>query len=571
VQRILSRVMFVALLWGAVPAAAAPLPSTPSAPSKPAVAFVGTGTPDSCTAGTLNTVLGQVQASGGGEIGFDCGLAPHTIVISPTLVITSQVTFRGGQLGRITLSGGSLRQIFVALTGSHLALEDLVLTNGVVGDGYGGCIFVIAAQLQLLRVIVHTCRAGPPLTQAQAEGGPPIVGGTTSTGGAIANLSGTTSISASQILSSTADQGGGLFNNGVLTLTNSRVAGNHAQYTGGGLDLAGQALIASSLIEHNLANAGGGVSTFLSTHLRLETSRLYSNTATLAGGGLYSANLLTVTQTIFEQNATGNTGDGGGLYVYTGTAALTETRFIDNQAHVGGGLFVLNGGLSLTQALVDGNQASDGGGVANDGGRVTLAAVTLSHNQASSDGGGYYDTGPIGWSALTNVTVSGNTAGGVAGGIKSIKTLTMTHVTVANNVSFSNGAGFYRTNNSFPYTWHNVLLANNQASGGSFNCAGALPNSEAGSLSGDATCISGQGVNAALPLGPLQINGGLGGFLMPTHLLLAGSEAIDGGYGPYCPPADQRSAARPAGAACDVGALESNAVLPWLWLPLVVR
>jgi hypothetical protein len=54
-------------------------------------------------------------------------------------------------------------------------------------------------------------------------------------------------------------------------------------------------------------------------------------------------------------------------------------------------------------------------------------------------------------------------------------------------------------------------------------------------------------------LGPLQDNGGP----TETHDLLAGSPAIDAGSVDCPPPAtDQRGAARPQGAACDIGAVE---------------
>ena len=46
-----------------------------------------------------------------------------------------------------------------------------------------------------------------------------------------------------------------------------------------------------------------------------------------------------------------------------------------------------------------------------------------------------------------------------------------------------------------------------------------------------------------------------------THLPLAGSPAIDGG-GTGCPAGDQRGNARPAGLACDVGAVETGIASP---------
>jgi hypothetical protein len=66
-------------------------------------------------------------------------------------------------------------------------------------------------------------------------------------------------------------------------------------------------------------------------------------------------------------------------------------------------------------------------------------------------------------------------------------------------------------------------------------------------------------------LGPLANNGGP----TLTHLPQAGSPAIDHGSG--CPPTDQRGAARPVGLACDIGAVEYGALLPWLFLPIISK
>src|SRR6185503_3074357 len=91
------------------------------------------------------------------------------------------------------------------------------------------------------------------------------------------------------------------------------------------------------------------------------------------------------------------------------------------------------------------------------------------------------------------------------------------------------------------------------------------------SLSTDNTCGFGVGSNVNAPLGPLQINGGLGGFLTPTRLPMPGSAAINGGTNTGCPAADQRGAPRPAGAVCDVGAVESDSLIAQLALPLLRR
>jgi predicted outer membrane repeat protein len=564
-RRIVTGVLLLALIWASPAAAAAPRGAGPARPAGgvPLGGVVGNGTPESCTTASLNQTLGEVQNLGGGLIEFNCGAAPHTFAISPTLVITTPITVDGGALGNITLDGGNSRQVLRVAPGAALTLTDLVVTNGWLYDGYGGCLSANSAYMQLERVQVSDCQVGDSLA-GRAD---PIVAGTISMGGAIGSVGGTLVVADSQVLSSTADSGGGIYNTGQLVMTNTRVAGNNAG-GGGGLIVAGSVSIANSLIEHNQAGAGGGLATFTSVALNIAGSRFYSNTANTDGGGLYSQSVLTLTQSTLDQNQASD--EGGGLYVVTGTVSVSQTVFSGNGAHTGGGVFLYHGRFNLIQGWLDANTASDGGGLANDGAQTTLFNVTLSHNHASADGGGFYDTGGSGYSLLTNVTVSSNSAGSAGGGIKSIKPLTLTNVTIANNTANVAG-GFYRTSALNAYSWRNVLIAANLGDGVSQNCNDETPTVAINSLSSDATCGLGGGANATLPLGPLAYNGGDGAFVMLTHLPLAGSAAINGGTNSGIPLTDQRGAPRPAGGVADVGAVESDALTPWLWLPLAIR
>jgi hypothetical protein len=558
-------ILMAALLLAGLVLGAAPIPRAAADD-----AVVGAGTAASCTPAALQTTLDQVQFSGGGVVSFNCGPAPHTIVVAAPLHITATLTLDGGSLGLITLSGGGAQRVIHAATGANVTLKHLVVAHGVVADGYGGCVLVNGAGLFLKHSIVHSCRTGAPLdSAARAGSADPIVAGTTSIGGAIAAFEGFVTLDQSQVLSSTADMAGGIFSNGSLILSDSRMAGNRAGGFGGGIAVAGRMVIDSSQIEHNTAFSGGGIGAFENAEVLIRTSRFFSNTALLDGGGLHSSSYLTMTNSRLEQNIAGQ--NGGALYVYTGTATLDQSVLAGNGALVGGAVVLRRGALNLATSLVEGNTAEkDGGGIANDGGGVTLDRVTLSGNQAHYDGGGYFETGFPGWVALTNVTLSGNTAGSTGGAIKSFNPLTATHVTIANNVSGAPGA-FYRAGvDPTNYRLVNVLLAHNTLEGAPSNCYGPAGTSVS-SLSDDATCAVGGGSNALLPLGPLQVNGYLGGVPLPTHLPLQGSAAIDAGAGQYCPPTDQRGAARPAGAACDVGAVETAAVVPWLWLPLLTR
>ncbi len=85
------------------------IPSTVCAPPaalvEPASPIVlGNGTPGSVTRAQIQTAL-----DGGGEIVFDLGPAPATIVLDQELVVTREVLLDGGDL--VTLSGGGQTRV----------------------------------------------------------------------------------------------------------------------------------------------------------------------------------------------------------------------------------------------------------------------------------------------------------------------------------------------------------------------------------------------------------------------------------------------------------------------------
>jgi hypothetical protein len=114
----------------------------------------------------------------------------------------------------------------------------------------------------------------------------------------------------------------------------------------------------------------------------------------------------------------------------------------------------------------------------------------------------------------------------------------------------------------------NTIVANNRADTGGVNCYG---NPGGGfNLSNDNSCAFGVGRdNRNVMLAPL---GNYGGPTL-TQIPLPGSPAIDDGTGAGCPSTDQRGKGRPAGAACDVGAVEVQVVdfSHWLNLPLIMK
>ena len=205
-------------------------------------------------------------------------------------------------------------------------------------------------------------------------------------GGGIRIESGTSlTLNDSNVFSNTTGDigfGGGIFNNGTLSLN-------------------------SSIVVRNTAGGGGGI--FNNGTLSLINSILVSNTAAY-GGGILNYHVLMLTNVTLSGNS--SSGLGGGI----------------------GGA----GTMILTNVTLSGNSASTyGGGISlGGGGTMTLTNVTLSGNSANFDGGGINNAD--GAATLTNVTLNGNSAMQLGGGINTSNAMTLANTIVANSSSGGN-------------------------------------------------------------------------------------------------------------------------------------
>lgn len=159
--------------------------------------------------------------------------------------------------------------------------------------------------------------------------------------------------------------GGGIHNDGVLTVTSSVIRDNHANYSGG---------------------IGGGTDS--TTTIRL--SAITGNTADKNGGGVANDGRMTITQSTFTGNTAGQQGGGA---ANTNRLDVTSSTFRQNTASQGGGIanFVDKSGVPVTRlvlSVVTANQASPGpGGVYNNGGTVTLSLSAVVGNSIGNCSG----------------------------------------------------------------------------------------------------------------------------------------------------------------------------------------
>ena len=137
------------------------------------------------------------------------------------------------------------------------------------------------------------------------------------------------------------------------------------------------------------ANSGGGI--FNSGMLTVTNSILSGNTAGFNGGGIFNdGGTLTVTNSTVNGNTAGT--DGGGIAIdgTTATVAVTNSTLNGNTAsnNDGGGIANNGGTLTVTSSTLSGNTAGfDGGGIDNND-ELTVINSTISDNTASDDGGG---------------------------------------------------------------------------------------------------------------------------------------------------------------------------------------
>ncbi|MGI8856897.1 MAG: beta strand repeat-containing protein [Thermomicrobiales bacterium] len=142
--------------------------------------------------------------------------------------------------------------------------------------------------------------------------------------------------------------GGGVLNNGTLTLDASTLLhnGTPAGGSGGGIYNGGTLTVTASTISQNSAGSGGGI--FSAGTLRLNASTVDTNTATGLGGGVLIAG--GHAQTITNSTIAGNHGAAGGGIDNQGNLALANSTVADNVATVtdGGGIKAEAQGISVT-------------------------------------------------------------------------------------------------------------------------------------------------------------------------------------------------------------------------------
>ncbi|WP_297980397.1 right-handed parallel beta-helix repeat-containing protein, partial [uncultured Methanobrevibacter sp.] len=192
-----------------------------------------------------------------------------------------------------------------------------------------------------------------------------VNGKTESDGGAIYVLDGTNlSLNNVKIINSSAENGGAIYSEANLIISDSEFINNTADEYGGAIMLlgSGENIISSSNFTNGSANNGGALA--VKANLVLDSSRLEYNNASLNGGAVYVDNskngLIEIKNNFLNVNIAQN---GGAAYIYGGDKQinLSNNIFAENTANSYGGAIALNETLvKMTQNNMGGNEAHDG-------------------------------------------------------------------------------------------------------------------------------------------------------------------------------------------------------------------
>jgi hypothetical protein len=208
---------------------------------------------------------------------------------------------------------------------------------------------------------------------------------------------------------STGSVGGGIYNDGTLTVTSSTISGNFASPRGGGIYNSPSATLTlnDSLISGNsTTNAGGGI--FNEGTLTVIASTFTGNgSANADGGAIFNLGTLIVSNSTLSGN--GGSGAFGGAIRNDRVLTVEQSTFSGNSANLGGAVYNVGTSVVNHSTLSDNTAAAGGGGIDNTGAAVLIARDTILAGNTITKG-----TGPDLSGALTSLghNLIGNRRGG---------------------------------------------------------------------------------------------------------------------------------------------------------------
>lgn len=294
-------------------------------------------------ANTDSATGGCPAGSGADTILFDASLAvPAVFTLTLTganedasasgdLDLSGILTLQGLGANQIIIDGNKTDRVFDIKSGATVTITGVTIRNGDPGSGAGG-------------------------------GGILVTGVTPRT---------KLTLLASILSGNAADMGAGIYGSGTgssIVISESQITSNTAAVAGGGISNNGALTIENSTLDSNQARSGGGIDNF-GVSLNLTNATISGNSASDDGGGLYNRGSAMIRNVTFSGNLA--SGPGTGDNIFNDTASLSIGNSIVAYAGEGGNCFNNEGTLN---SLGHNLESGDSCGFAAEGDLVNTPA-----------------------------------------------------------------------------------------------------------------------------------------------------------------------------------------------------
>ncbi len=203
----------------------------------------------------------------------------------------------------------------------------------------------------------------------------------------------------------------------TLTLNDLTIQ-NGSSGSGGGVDNEGTLTVTNSTFATNNASAGLGGGIYNNGTLSVSNSTFYGNGASNSGygggGGIF--NNTAATMTVTNSSFSGNNADNGGAIRNIGSATVSNSTFSSTSASYGGGIHdEYSATLTVTNStFYDNTAANNGGGIFNGYGPTLTVTNSTFFNNSASSGGGVWNNASA---TVSNSILADSTSGGNCSGV----------------------------------------------------------------------------------------------------------------------------------------------------------
>ena len=227
--------------------------------------------------------------------------------------------------------------------------------------------------------------------------------------------------------------GAALTSRGEIMLSDCAIEQNLAEEPGGGVFSMRRVTVHRCSITGNLANDDGGGIYARRGGVQVYDSILSTNLVDGSGGAIGSTGDILVVRSKVDGNTTD--GDGGALYADEDGDVVVVHSLIDGSDAdgPGGAIFTLDGDVAVYDSTLIGNRADDRGGAIAGEADVVVVSSTIARNLAIAHaGGGVWSRGDL---LLVNSTVSNNYAEGEGGGVLAAGRAYLVYTTMTRNIA----------------------------------------------------------------------------------------------------------------------------------------